>query len=331
MAQQVESLGESERAMAEETIKINITGDTKGLEKATAKVKINLQEMGEKVSNLGMRMSAAFTLPVLAIGKWVLGNEELKKSLEPIGLEFTKIRDELAGELLPVVRELMPTIMEGVRAIGGLVTAFGELTTEQKINTLRWIGFVAAIGPAITIIGQVIGTIGILQNLFTMMGATLPATSAALRTFGASAYAALGPIGALVLAVSGLIALLNSDFGKRGITAGKQLLALGTREMWTAIGGQAAGNAAFANANQSLGLTGRANGGPVMPGRSYMVGERGPELLSMGASGGMVTPISNRGGGGLTVVINANTVMGDNIDRAIIAPIERWARSKGLV
>lgn len=34
----------------------------------------------------------------------------------------------------------------------------------------------------------------------------------------------------------------------------------------------------------------RMMGGPVHPGQRYMVGERGPEMLSMGQAGGMVTP-----------------------------------------
>ncbi|GAA1549968.1 hypothetical protein GCM10009804_03190 [Kribbella hippodromi] len=34
---------------------------------------------------------------------------------------------------------------------------------------------------------------------------------------------------------------------------------------------------------------GRASGGPVSPGRTYLVGEQGPELLTMGSSGGHVT------------------------------------------
>jgi hypothetical protein len=33
----------------------------------------------------------------------------------------------------------------------------------------------------------------------------------------------------------------------------------------------------------------RASGGPVVAGRSYLVGEEGPELLTMGATGGHVT------------------------------------------
>ena len=38
-------------------------------------------------------------------------------------------------------------------------------------------------------------------------------------------------------------------------------------------------------------IDGRARGGPVWPGRSYLVGERGPELLSMGSRAGQVTPM----------------------------------------
>jgi len=37
-------------------------------------------------------------------------------------------------------------------------------------------------------------------------------------------------------------------------------------------------------------LTGRALGGQVRPGESYMVGERGPEMLTMGNMGGSITP-----------------------------------------
>lgn len=41
---------------------------------------------------------------------------------------------------------------------------------------------------------------------------------------------------------------------------------------------------------------GRAAGGPVSAGRSYLVGESGPELLTMGASNGHVTPNARLGG-----------------------------------
>jgi hypothetical protein len=43
----------------------------------------------------------------------------------------------------------------------------------------------------------------------------------------------------------------------------------------------------------------RAMGGPVMPGRDYLVGERGPEILRMGGSSGTIVPNHQIGGGGV--------------------------------
>jgi len=47
----------------------------------------------------------------------------------------------------------------------------------------------------------------------------------------------------------------------------------------------------------------RAHGGPVFAGESYLVGEQGPELLTMGASG-FVTPNNRLGGGSTTTIVN---------------------------
>lgn len=51
----------------------------------------------------------------------------------------------------------------------------------------------------------------------------------------------------------------------------------------------------------ALGLPGRAGGGPVVPGRGYVVGERGPELFVPGAGGVVVPPSPAGGGSGRTV------------------------------
>ena len=54
---------------------------------------------------------------------------------------------------------------------------------------------------------------------------------------------------------------------------------------------------------------GRANGGPVQAGRSYTVGERGPEIFTPAMSG-TITPNSGGGGGGTTIVQNINVSTG---------------------
>lgn len=54
-----------------------------------------------------------------------------------------------------------------------------------------------------------------------------------------------------------------------------------------------------------FGLPGRATGGPVAPGRAYVVGERGPELFVPTASGRVEMP-SGGGGRDVRVAININ-------------------------
>lgn len=51
----------------------------------------------------------------------------------------------------------------------------------------------------------------------------------------------------------------------------------------------------------------REYGGQVSPGTSYIVGERGPEVLTVGSQGGVITPNSQVGGENNTVVVNVAT------------------------
>ncbi|MGD0586696.1 MAG: hypothetical protein ABSA86_13155 [Oryzomonas sp.] len=66
-----------------------------------------------------------------------------------------------------------------------------------------------------------------------------------------------------------------------------------------AIAQSIAAGAVFAGTIASISQTqyqGRADGGPVDPFTTYLVGERGPELISMGSQGGTVTPNHALGG-----------------------------------
>ena len=71
-----------------------------------------------------------------------------------------------------------------------------------------------------------------------------------------------------------------------------------------ALGGSGSDGGLFSSAISALGgsfgVPGRATGGPVSPGRAYMVGERGPELFVPTASGQVVPG----GGGGRDVRVN---------------------------
>ncbi len=68
----------------------------------------------------------------------------------------------------------------------------------------------------------------------------------------------------------------------------------------------------------------RASGGPVSAGGTYLVGERGPELLTMGASSGHITPNHRMGGGhGHDIYLDGKRV-GRAVDRRLG---DRWAMS----
>jgi phage-related protein len=63
---------------------------------------------------------------------------------------------------------------------------------------------------------------------------------------------------------------------------------------------------------------GRATGGPVMSGRSYLVGERGAEILTMGANSGFVNPNVHTGDTHVTVKIGEaelRDIVSSEIDR----------------
>jgi len=60
-----------------------------------------------------------------------------------------------------------------------------------------------------------------------------------------------------------------------------------------------------------LGLPGRATGGPVSPGRAFMVGERGPELF-VPTSSGSIAPASSGSGRDVRIAIQINAPGGEN-------------------
>lgn len=73
----------------------------------------------------------------------------------------------------------------------------------------------------------------------------------------------------------------------------------------------------FAQVNQikSANYSGRAMGGPVGAGQTYMVGERGPETFRAPAGGGMIMP--NGQGGGVNVNFTVNAIDAQSFNSAI--------------
>ena len=80
----------------------------------------------------------------------------------------------------------------------------------------------------------------------------------------------------------------------------------------------------------------RAAGGPVLPHKSYLVGENGPEILRMGSGSGIVSPgVSGASGGGGSLTINVNTPVltpggAQALADAIAPAITRWQQQRGV-
>jgi hypothetical protein len=90
------------------------------------------------------------------------------------------------------------------------------------------------------------------------------------------------------------------------------------------IPGGTQGVSVFSPANPMLDVPARANGGPVMGGSSYLVGERGPELFTPSSSGNIT---ANGAMGGNTITVNVNG--GD--PNQVVAAIQRYVRQTGAV
>jgi len=83
----------------------------------------------------------------------------------------------------------------------------------------------------------------------------------------------------------------------------------------------------------SVNYPGRATGGPVYSGNSYLVGERGPEILRMGGQGGAITPNDKLGGRNITLTGDINitlqstgsaTTDADQLARQIIPALRKY-------
>jgi hypothetical protein len=216
--------------MADNQVKITITADDKtGPQLEAVKKKFNdMREIGEKISNLGTKISAAFTVPIAGIAALVLSNSVLEQSLKPIKDAFSGLITQLAYALYPVVRDLTPAILSIANSISALIAKFAALTVDQKKQILGWVAIVAAIGPVLFAIGQMI-------NFAGTLGVVLTSLSPALIATAMQVWAIVAPVAALAAAVFALITLFQMDELKKGMAI------LGGKAVESATGSSVAG------------------------------------------------------------------------------------------
>lgn len=103
------------------------------------------------------------------------------------------------------------------------------------------------------------------------------------------------------------------DLGKTALSVLDQIAAEAVRGGITALvgGGASASGLGGLLAGLLNGAPGRATGGPVSPGRAYLVGERGPELFVPTAAGAVRAAAGSDGGRTINVAISIRAGAGD--------------------
>jgi uncharacterized phage infection (PIP) family protein YhgE len=156
--------------------------------------------------------------------------------------------------------------------------------------------------------------------------------AAAKLAFGTGAQADLDAYEAQAAEFATMLATISTNMGN--ISANEILIRYKTQGPAAALelAGYLARGAEYGGISQMDALTlagistlpARANGGPVMGGSSYLVGERGAEIFTPSSSGN-ITPNGAMGGNTITVNVNG----GD--PNQVVAALQRWVRDNGSV
>ena len=156
--------------------------------------------------------------------------------------------------------------------------------------------------------------------------------AAAAKAFGTGAQADIDDYEAKLADYAGALASISGTMD--GISSKEILFKFKTQGSAAALeyasylarGAEYGGISEF-DALTLAGISGtRANGGPVMGGGTYLVGERGPELFTP-LSSGSITPNNALGGGGANITVNVNG--GD--PNQIVRVLQQYVRQSGPV
>lgn len=196
-----------------------------------------LQRIAESMNVVGMELTRVFTMPVMALGRLVAANEEMAAALKPLQDAFQGIITQLARELIPIIRDLTPDLMDLSKTLVGLVhdigpvlreltptlkalveeiakfaKVFNALSPETKKSIIDMILLGAALGPVLVGVGQALMAVSKLGTLFSTLASITPGLGSAMTAVGAVIGGITLPVTALIAAI-GLLAITIYEFG----------------------------------------------------------------------------------------------------------------------
>ena len=154
--------------------------------------------------------------------------------------QFTILKGTIEGIAIQVGDILMPTIRKVVEKIQEWATAFSELDEDQKKQIVTIAGIVAAIGPALIVVGKVIGAVAKVRKVIDGLKKTFGVAKAGIKLFAAALSNPVVAIVVVVAAIIGLIAYIkhlwdtNEDF-RKAVTKIWENIKKTAKDVWNAI------------------------------------------------------------------------------------------------
>lgn len=256
------------------------------------------RQLGEISESIGAALAPAFVslsqaiVPVItSIGTWIGDNPKLTVTLIAIAAAATAL-----VTVIGVIGLILPAVITG---FGFLAIAIGAIT----LPVLAVIAVIAAVGAAIYLLWTN------WDQITAWMGGAMTALGGIVSAIGDSIK---GVWDAMINYVQEKVSAII-DSVKKALDALAKLPGIGGAIKIT--------RSVFGGVSSLF----RAEGGPVMGGQSYIVGERGPERF-VPQSAGMIIPNSRLSGGGINITITGNSFMGkegiaDEIGDAIMSKL----------
>jgi TP901 family phage tail tape measure protein len=264
---------------------------------------------------------AAGTLDTAFAAASETGGFKMQQAMQQINTLLIQVGDVI----LPLVARALAFITPKVQA---LAEWWGNLSPQVQTFIVTIGALAAAAGPLLLVLGGILLALSVISAPIllvvaglVLLGAAIAAVviwwdeiKAAVGRFAEFFLVTMGPAGWVILALwkfrhafveafewvrDHVGVVIDAIVSKVSAVVGVIRNALDMLAQFAAFGGGAL------SAVGGFFGGGRAAGGPVSSGRTYLVGERGPELLTMGGSG-YVTPNSASGiGNTISIVINA--------------------------
>jgi hypothetical protein len=209
------------------------------------------------------------------------------------------LQETIGGKILPMVTKFFNTVAGFVNSdkLKGWLDSIGSLFSTYVAPVIN--GFVI---PAFNSLREAIQPhIPLIQNIFKIIGIGVGATlvGAMIVLSGIIKLVAIG-FDAIATAIEHVIGWIKQAIGWFDKIIGK----VGA---FTGSVGKVVGGGADKVGDFFKGIF-KADGGPVSGGKSYIVGERGPELFTPSSSGN-ITPNHKLGIGGGEITVNFNNAV----------------------